>query len=168
MTYFYISLVTYICYCIIKYREGLYYLKKDKFDTKKYLKGIKDNSKKIFLNLEALALILIIVSIHFDIKVIGICTVITYMILFLYKLKKDNKQIKTDKKITTRFIVILIIYLLINVWFILDYISYHSEGLHFENSPLYYIILVLLGYLSCFVVLLANAFSKPLDKKKKK
>lgn len=164
MLYFYISLLTYLCFCIIKYREGIYYLKKDKYDSKKFLNRIISDRKKIFLNLEILSLVLIIVCFNFDSKVIGICVSFVYMILFLYKLKTNNKVIKKDKKIIPRVVFITFIYLLLNVWFIIDYMSYHRSGVYFDNSALYYIILVLVTYLSYFVIYLSNVFSNIIKK----
>ncbi|MBR2833186.1 MAG: hypothetical protein IKE75_01975 [Bacilli bacterium] len=158
MLYFYISLLTYACFCIFKYKEGLFYLKKDKYDSKKFLSRIKSH-KSLFLNLEIISLVLIIVCFNFDSKIIGICFTVLYMFLSLYKIKNNN-VIKKDKKNMYRVIFIILFYVLLNVWFVLDYVSYHGKGLHFDNSPLYYIVLVLFGYLSYFVIYISNVICK--------
>ncbi len=164
MIYFYVSLITYFCYCIIKYKEGIYYLEKDKYDSKKYGQRIVKNAKDIFMTPELLIIILIIIAVNFDIKVLEISTIIVYMILFLYKLK-SNKKLKITKKAKTRICLISGIYVILNIWFCLDYISYHGPGLIFDNNPLYYIILYTITYLSYPVIYIANKILKPIDKK---
>lgn len=160
MIYFYISIITYLCYCIIKYRESLYYLAKDKYDNKKYIKRIIKDYKTIFVTPELLSLGLILLSLFNNIKVLEICMLITYTVLFLYKLKTNNKKIKKEKRLIIRSIIILIIYLLLNSWFYID------NKFNYDNniSSLYYIILIIITYLSYFVVYIANIITKPLDK----
>lgn len=162
MLYFYISLLTYTCFCIIKYREGLYYLKKCKYNSKKFLS--KAVSKEVLLNFELLSFVMIIVCFNFNSKVIGICMCLVYMFMFLYKLKTSNKVMKWDKKLKCRSLFVCLFYLILNVWFILDYLSYHGVGLYFDNSALYYIVLVLVGYLSYFVLFVSNVLSNLLKK----
>lgn len=162
MLYFYISLLTYACYCIFKYKEGLFYLKKDKYDSKKFLNRIKSD-KNIFLGLDIISLILIVVCLHFNSKIIGICFTVLYTFLSLYKIRNNN-DVKKDKKIKYRIIFIILFYILLNVWFVFDYISYHGTGLYFDNSPLYYIVLVIIGYLSYFVIYISNVICKILKR----
>ncbi|MBR3198421.1 MAG: hypothetical protein IKG27_00215 [Bacilli bacterium] len=164
MIFFYISLLTYVCYCAIKYRESIHHLEKVKYDSKKYLKYIKENSKSIFINPELIITILIIIAFYFNIKVIGISTLIVYTLLFLYKLKTDNKKLKMTKQTKTRIISIIIIYLILNIWFCFDYNSYHSASIIFDNTPLYYIILYIITYLSYIVTYAINIIVKPIDK----
>ncbi len=164
MIYFYVSLMTYMCYCIIKYRESLYYLEKSKYDNKKYGQIISKNISKILINPELLFIILIIIAFNLDIKVLEISTIITYMILFIYKLKTNNKDLKITKQTTIRVIGILTIYLLLNIWFCIDYNHYHSAEIIFDNTPLYYIILYIVTYLSYFIVYIINMLLKPIDK----
>ncbi len=164
MIYFYVSLSTYICFCIIKYRESLHYLQKDKYDTKKYGNRISKDFKNIFITPELLSLVLIIVSLNFNIKVLGICTIIIYMLLFLYKLKNKNKDLKIDKKIKLRIVITLLIYVILNIWFCIDYKLRHGAGIIFDNTALYYIILIIVTYLSYIVIYIVNLIGKPVDK----
>ena len=86
------------------------------------------------------------------------------MILSLIKLKEKNK-IKINKKTIIRIIPILIIFTLLNIWFIIDYKSYHNaKSLIFENSTLYYIILYIFTYISYIITLIINILVKPIDK----
>lgn len=137
---------------------------KDKYDTREYAARIKKNYKSIFINAELFSFLLIIVALNFNVKILGICTIIVYMLLFLYKLKTNNKTLKIDKRIRIRIIGILFIYLTINIWFYMDYNSYHSAAIIFDNTPFYYIILITITYLSYFIVYLVNIISKPIDK----
>ena len=145
MIYFYVSLVTYACFCLIKFRESLYYLMKDKYEIKKYGKRIYENINNIFINPELISFVLIIIALACNVKTIGICTVITYTILFLYKLKTNNQKYKINKKLTLRIIVILLIYLLINIWFCIDYKTNHDAEIIFDNTALYYIVLIIMA-----------------------
>lgn len=162
MVYFYIYLATYLCYCIIKYREGLYYLKKQKYNSKKYLEYIKENKTSLFLNPEIISFLLIIVAIHLDEMYLGICTIVLYMILFLYKLKKQNKKLKIDKKIKSRSSIIIIIYSLVNMVFCLD--CYINKT---HNYIIYLAVLIMMTYLSYFVIYISNIIMLPFEKNKK-
>lgn len=163
MIFFYISLSTYICFSIIKYKQALNILQKNKYNIKNYGKWIFKNYKQVFLNKELLSILLIIVSLNFNIKIIGICTVIFYTLMFLLDFKKVNK-LKIDNQIIYRIITIVLIYLALNIWFILDYISYHNADIIFDNTAFYYIILFVVSYFSYFILWIANVLAKPFDK----
>lgn len=161
MIYFYISLLTYYVYSFLKYKESFKLLQKSNYDSKKYLKKL---DKKIFLNIEIIIIILIVISINLDLKSIEISTIIVYMILSLIKLKEKN-QLKIEKKAIIRSVALLIIYTLLNIWFILDYKSYHdTKGLILDNSAIYYIILYIFTYTSYIITLIINIIIKPIDK----
>ena len=161
MIFFYTSLLTYFIYTAYKYIESLEILQETKYDTKKYLKKI---TKKNFINKEMIIIILIITALNLDLKSIEIATIITYTILSFLKIK-EKLNLKIEKQIITRIIIEVLIFALLNIWFIIDYKSYHQlKGLIFENSSLYYIILYLYTYLSCFITLIVNIISKPFDK----
>ncbi|MDD6323276.1 MAG: hypothetical protein PUA73_01550 [Bacilli bacterium] len=163
MIYFYISLSTYICFNILKYKETLKDLKENNYNIKKYTKYIVTNLKKLFLTPEILSLIIIVLAFKTNLKVIGVSTVTIYTILFLLNYKKKNK-LKLDSKIITRIILIIVMYISLNIYFIKDYMSYHYADIIFDNTPFYYIILVCISYLSPVVVELINIISKPIDK----
>lgn len=160
MIYFYVSLATYFCFCIIKYREGLYYLQKEKYNPKNYLNYLKENKRKLFLNIELLAFLLIIVAIHLEQMYLGICTVILYTILFFYKLKKQNKKLKIDKKIKSRISIIIIIYSLVNSVFCLDYYLNNI----YDNYIIYLTILIFMTYISYYIVYLSNILTLKFEK----
>lgn len=163
MIFFYISLSTYICFNIIKFKKSLFYLQKNKYSIKDYGKWIFNNYKETLLNKELLAIILIIICFKFNLKVIGVSTVVFYMIIFLLDFKKKNK-LKINKQMISRIIILALIFIGLNIWFILDYISYHYADIIFDNTALYYIILIAVSYFSYFVVWIANLIAKPFDK----
>lgn len=161
MIFFYVSLITYIIYTALKYQDALILLQKTKYNTEKYKKSL---NKKLFINKELIIIPLIIIAINLDLKTIEISTIVAYMILSIIKLKEKNK-LKIEKKLITRVIPILIIFILLNIWFILDYKSYHNvKGLIFDNSAMYYILLYLFTYISYIITLIINIIVKPIDK----
>lgn len=168
MIFFYISLITYLSYNILKYRSLLISLDEENYNTIKYNKRILKDKKKLLIGPELfLALIIIILCITFNIKVIEISMILAYMILFLYALKNKKGKIKFNRKNKIIIIFLLIIYILLNIWFILDYASYHDpNNFIFENSPLYYIILIVMSYLSPYIILVVNLLTKKLSTKK--
>ena len=174
MIFFYISLITYISYNILKYRSLLISLDEENYNSVKYNKRILKDKKRLLLGPELfLALILIILCITFNIKVIEICLIIAYMILFLYALKTKKGKFKLTKNKKIIIAILLVIYILLNIWFILDYASYHDpNNFIFENSPLYYIILIIMSYLSPYIILIVNflikVFKNIFTKKNKK
>ena len=163
MIFFYISLSTYICFNIIKYKKSLYALQKNKYGIKSYGKWIFQNYKQVFLNKEILAILLLIITFNFDLKVIGISTVIFYTFMFLFDYKNKVK-IKMNKQMISRIIVISLMFIGLNIWFIVDYLSYHYADIIFDNTALYYIILIFVSYFSYFAVWLANLIAKQFDK----
>ena len=163
MIFFYISLSTYICFNIIKYKKSLFSLQQNKYKIKDYGKWIFQNYKEVFINKELLAIILLIITFNFDLKVIGVSTVIFYTIMFLLDYKKKIK-LKINKQMISRILIIIILFIGLNIWFILDYMSYHYADIIFDNTPFYYIILILVSYFSYFIVWLANVIASPFDK----
>lgn len=164
MIFFYISLSTYICFNIIKYKNTLYTLQKNKYDIKKYGQWIFKNYNQTFLNKELLSIILIIITFNFNLKIIGVSTVIFYTIMFLLDYKKKVK-LKIDKPMINKIVLLILVFIGLNIWFILDYISYHYADIIFDNTAFYYIVLVLFSYFSYLVVWLINLITKPFDKK---
>ena len=161
MIYFYVSLLTYFVYTFLKYKDSFILLQKSNYNSKKYIKILNKNN---FINKELIIIVLIIISLNLDLKSIEISTIIVYMILSLSKLK-EKKKIKINKKIVLRTMSILIIFTLLNIWFIIDYKSYHNaKSLIFENSTLYYIILYIFTYTSYIITLITNILVKPIDK----
>ena len=162
MIYFYLSLLTYFFYSIIKYKNALILLKEKKYNTKEYLKEIK--KRKYYINKETIIILLIIIAVNLDLKTIEITTILIYMLLSLQSLN-NQKKLLLDNKIKTRIIILLITFIVLNIWFILDYKSYHpKKGIIFDNSPLYYIVLYLYTYISHYITLIINIISKPIDK----
>lgn len=162
MIFFYISLTTYICFTFKKYKASLIQLAKEKYNVKDFGKWIIKNKKEVFLTPELFLVALIIITLKANLKVIGICTVIAYTILYILNLKK--KELKFNSKIITRIVILALIFIALNIWFNIDYNLTHDQGFYVENTPLYYIILIIMSYLSYFVTYIANIIAKPIDK----
>lgn len=161
MIFFYISLITYYIYTFLKYKSSLILLQKSNYNSKKYKKQL---NKNLFINKELIVIVLIIIAINFDLKTIEIATIIIYTFLSFLKIK-ENKKVKLEKKIIIRIIPQLILFILLNIWFILDYKTHHNpKGIIFDNSALYYIILYIYTYISYLLTLIINILVKPIDK----
>lgn len=165
MIFFYISLSTYICFNIIKFKKALVNLQKCKYGIKKYGDWIFKNYTETFINKELLALILLVISLNFNIKILGVATVIFYTLMFLLEYKKKTK-LKINRQITLRIIITILIFLGVNIWFIVDYISYHYADIIFDNTAFYYIVLILMSYFAYIIVFITNIIAKPFDKLK--
>lgn len=163
MIFFYISLSTYICFNIIKYKKSLSDLQKNKYDIKKYGSWIFKNYKQTFLTPELLAILLLVIVFNFNLKVIGVSTVVFYTLMFLINYKKKTK-LKINKQTISRIIAIILIFIGLNIWFIIDYMSYHYADIIFDNTPFYYIILIFMSYFSYLIVWLANLIVRPFDR----
>ncbi len=164
MIFFFISLSTYFCFLVLKYRKILLELNKQKFDLKKNGTYIIKHAKEIFLTSELFGFILLIVVFNVDAKVMGICTVIFYTLMFLYELKNKKDKLKINKKIIVTAVTILIIYLLVSLGFCLDYYNLQNDFLIFDHTWLYYIIVILMAELAYFIGLGAAFISSPIRK----
>lgn len=163
MIFFFISLSTYFCYLILKYRQGLMALENEKYDLKKYSKWIIKNGKENFLTLELLAIILIIIAFNFDAKVMGVSMVIFYTFTYLFTLRKQEGKFKFKAPNVRISIISIIIYALILGLFCLDYQYLQSGDLLFDHSKFYYIAVILLGYIAYFIILLSAFIDKPIE-----
>lgn len=160
MIFFFISLSTYLCYLILKYQKGLALFKREKYVVKDYGKYLLKHPKEIFLTPEVLALIVIALAINTDAKIAGISMVVFYMIMFLYELKIFDKKVKLDINMIRILTIVLLIYIGLSIWFVVDYNALQSGFLIFDHRWIYYIIVIILGYFSYFVILLGGLFNR--------
>ncbi len=156
MIFFFISLSTYFCYLILKSFDTLELLQKEKFNVAKSFKLIKQNSKKVFLTPEILGTLLIILAFNVDAKAMGICMVVFYMFMFLYKIKDYNGKLIFDKNVITTGIITLIIYILVITLCVWNNNIVSTEFLLVDNRWIYYIIMVIMIYLNSFIVLISS------------
>lgn len=161
MIFFYASLITYYIYTFLKYKSTYAQLQKSKYDTKKYIKQL---NKKTFINKELIIIPLIIIALNLDLKTIEVSTVIAYTLLAFIKIKEKSK-VKLEKKFIVRLIPLIIILILLNIWIIIDYMNHHNtEGIIFDSSSIYYIVLYTFTYISYLLILIINLIVKPIDK----
>lgn len=156
MIFFFISLSTYFCYLVLKSFNTLELLQKEKFNVTKSFNWIKENYKKIFLTSELLVIILIVISFNADAKVIGICMVVFYMFMFLYKLKGYIKQLKFDGNVIRTGIITFIIYILVSIIFVWDNNTASSDFIMVDNREIYYVVMVLMIYFNSLIVLVSS------------
>lgn len=169
MIFFYISLSTYLCYQVLKYKKGIILLNEAKGSLKKYSKSLIKNKKELFFTPELLVIILIIVAVNANAKITGICFVIFYMLMFLYMFRKKEK-LTLNKSNISLIVILLILFLLISVLFYFNNETLNSGFLIFDATWIYYIVFIILSYFSYIVLLIAAIINKPFElifKKKK-
>ncbi len=160
MIFFFISLSTYFCYLILKSQKTLKVLEKEKFKIGRSFKEITKNFKKVFLTPELLGIVLIIIAFNMNAKIMGICMVIFYTAMFLYEFRGYKRTIKFNSDVIVTSVIVLMIYVLLGICFTLDYNSVQDDFFIYDNSWLYYIIMILLSYFNCFVVLISGLINK--------
>ncbi|MCI9110676.1 MAG: hypothetical protein HFH47_02545 [Bacilli bacterium] len=156
MIFFFIALSTYFCYLILKTIQNLELLQKQKFDISKCFKWTKEHLKKILLTSDILAIILIALALNIDAKAMGICMIVFYMFMFLYRLKDDGKKIKFNSNMIRTGIITLIIYILILIGCVWNYNSVSSEFIMVDNRWIYFIVMIVAIYINYFIVLLSG------------
>ena len=168
MIFFYISLVTYFCFLILKGRNGIILLNNSKGDLKKYGTSIFKNAKELFLTPELLAIILVTIATNANEKITGICFVIFYMLLFLYFLRKSKKSFKLKKGNISLIVILTVLIVLANVLFYMHYTFFHDDFLIFDTEWIYYIVLIIISYLFYFIIWLGELINKPIELIKQK
>lgn len=162
MLSFYISLFSYILYVGTKYRNSLYMLQQNSYNTSnRYIKWITKNLKKVFISYDYLYFLLIPFYFIIDIKYFYLTITIFYLVLFHLERKKvKNIHVKKPFVVTSRIkrliFTISVIYLLFGIIIALNF--------NLQSILIYYFVFVLLSYLSYFVVLIANIINKPIEK----
>ncbi len=164
MIFFYISLITYFCVLILKSRNIIILLNNSKGKLKTYYHNIIKNKKKLFLTPEILGLVLIIIALNANEKIMGICFVIFYTLLFLYFLKDVKNKFKLKKGNGLLITILIIFFVVINILFVVHYIITHAGFFWFNTTWIYYIVLIIFAYLLPFIILLCQAINKGLVK----
>ena len=159
MIFFFISLSTYLCYLILKYQRQLGEFQDCKCDMKQYGSHIVKNPRETFVTPEILGLVIIVMAVFADAKIVGICMVGFYTLLFLAELR-NFKKVKLNSDSTKTIMFIVILYFLLFLGFGLC--SYYV----FDSVWLYYTIVIGLSYLSPLVILLLGRLGTLVSSKK--
>ena len=116
---YYLSYIILICFNIIKNKKALHVLQQNLYNTNnRYIKWLNKNKKKIFLNLELLAFLLIILSFLLKKHIVFIIiSLIIYILEGLYlcvlnKLDKVKINLVVTKRLIRLIVTLSIIYLL--------------------------------------------------------
>lgn len=166
MIYFFISLVTFFCFQILKSRKALITIEENKYDVKKYKNWLFQREN--FATLEIAAILIVIICIFHGDKVAGISAVVFYMILSLLEIREVDKKFKFNKNNIKIIIPTIIIYLIFFGIIITDYMIVKDEVISFNHTTIYYLITVVIGYLSYLIILLSLYLSNIGKKKAKK
>lgn len=154
--FFFISLVTYICYIGFKCSNGLIELKTLNYNSKKYFDYIKKNAKKLFITPELLFILFLIIAANANEKITGISMIIIYMFLSLYLILTKKKKLTIGKTIIPIVICIVILYLLLFCFIAYDYYITHSSFLIYDYRFIYYFLVILMGYFVYYIILISN------------
>jgi UDP-N-acetylmuramoyl-tripeptide--D-alanyl-D-alanine ligase len=152
---FYLSLISYYLYLILKSKRSIHMLQQNSYDnSNRYIKWIKNNISKSFF-ITDLIFILFIVFSYLDINISYLLFFLIYLILILlYKAKNKDEQVKKPLVITARvkrIIFTLGLLYIIPILFNMDiYIIYVLMGL--------------LMFLNFIIVYLVNIINIPIEK----
>ena len=153
------SLIVSFSYYFIKNTKALHMLQQNWYnDGNRYIKWIKNNPKKVFIDLDML-FILFVVFVFID-KNLSMILFSLFSAVCLSNFLKKKEQVKKPLAITKRvkrlMITLSIIYLIPTLIMVINY----KENL----LPYYYLILGLITYLNYFVVLISNIINIPIEK----
>ena len=159
---FYVSLLTYFLYVLIRYRNGLYMLQQNSYNvSNRYIKWIGKNVKKVFVSWDFLYVLVIPFYFILDINFFYLINIMFFLFLFYLEGSKIKRmQVKKPFVVTSRIkrlvLTIFVIYLFLSlvIWF-----NYNQNDIVF-----YYLIYLFLSYMSSFVVFIANIINKPIEK----
>ena len=159
---FYVSLLTYFLYVLIRYRNGLYMLQQNSYNvSNRYIKWIGKNVKKVFVSWDFLYVLVIPFYFILDINFFYLINIMFFLFLFYLEGSKiKGMQVKKPFVVTSRIkrlvLTIFVIYLFLSlvIWF-----NYNQNDIVF-----YYLIYLFLSYMSYFVVFIANIINKPIEK----
>ena len=163
MIFFYVSLTTFICFLVLKYRKGIMLLNSVNNNLGKYTKKLLKEKKNLFLTPELLSIILIIVAVNTDAKITGICFVVFYTFMFLYFLKNYEGKFKFTKRNISLITILIILFLFINFLFYMNYLSFKDGFLVFDTFWMYYITLVFISYFSYIFIVFAEFINRPIE-----
>ncbi len=160
-TIFLASLVVYSIYLYSKLTTNFHALQQNRYNRgNKYLKWVKNNINKNYLNIELL-IVFIPILIFIDYKYAAMLFNSLYFIIAIFSITKNNrKATKIPLKYTSRIIRLYLTFTIIYVVLIsLMMINFNSDYL-----IVYYIILALFSYFNNLVMLFGNLINVPIEK----
>ena len=161
MSWFLLSLIPFMCYGIIKTKKILHILQQNWYnDGNRYLKWIKNNYRKVFINFDGLFLVFLL-GLAITYKFSLVLFIIFYVIAFvLLNQKLKSEQVKKPLVVTARvrrlIVTALIIYI---IPIIIMCLTFNEEHLW-----IYYLDLGLVMYLQYIYIYLVNILNKPIEK----
>lgn len=161
MSWYLVSLIIFFFYGILKTKKVLHILQQNWYnDGNRYLKWIKNNPKKVFINFDILFIVFLL-GLIIPYKYTLILFVLFYMIAFIVLEKKHKKeQVKKPLVFTSRvkrlILTTLVVYGLVITTMCLTF----NE----KSIWLYYLILGLMMYLEYFIMYIVNIINKPIEK----
>lgn len=160
-TIFLASLVVYTIHLYSKLTSNLHALQQNRYNRgNKYLKWVKDNIDKNYLNAELL-IVLIPLFVFLDNKYIAILFNSLYFIIAMIRSIKNNKKVtKIPLKYTSRIIRMYITFTII----FLALVTLITINFNNDYLVAYYIIFALFSYFNNLVMVLINIINAPIEK----
>lgn len=160
-TIFLASLVVYTIYLYNKLTNNLHAFQQNRYNRgNKYIKWVKDNINKNYLNIELL-IITIPLLIFLDYKYAAMVFNCLYFIIAMVIIVKNNKKVtKIPLKYTSRIIRLYLTFTIVYGLLIsLMFLTFNSDYL-----IAYYIILALFSYFNNLIMVFINILNIPLEK----
>ena len=160
---FVLSICIILLFCLYKSKKAMHMLQQNYYDeSNRYLFWILKNPKKVFLNSDLLFLTFII-FILFKINgnfvsgyAVGLYVVIFISYLRKIKLEQSKKPLVVTSRIKRLFTTESILYIIVIIFMLLWYNS--------NLVAIYYLIIGGMGYLSYFIIWLANKINIPVER----
>lgn len=156
---FIISVLPILVYIYFKTKKSFHMLQQNWYnDGNRYLKWIKKNIKKIFLNIELLFILFLIFKwlnpVFSMIIVVLFYTILS--LIYLSKKEQTKKPLVFTARVKRLSVTTFVIYLIPIIIFIFSF----NENIVY----IYYLIIGILVYLNYYIVFIANIINKPIEK----
>ena len=161
MLLFFLSLLSYLLYLLLKYRKSFYMLQQNSYNvSNRYTKWMLKNYNKTFVSEDLLGVFVYLIYFCIPINFFYILIFCFYLFLFYLELKKIKKEQQKKKFVITSrikrlFFTLILIILLFTCYVIINF--------NLTNVIYYYIGYALLAYLSYIVVFIVNILNKPVE-----
>jgi UDP-N-acetylmuramoyl-tripeptide--D-alanyl-D-alanine ligase len=159
---FLLSLLSLAIFLMLRTVKSFHMLQQNLYnDDNRYLKWIKNNLKKVFVEIDLLIVMFILLLMFVNEEyVMYLFSLFYFLIIYLYYKKNKKEQSKKPlvftKRIKRLFITTMILYIFLTLLIVINYIP---------NRLLYYYFAIgILVYLNYFMVFLANVINKPVEK----
>lgn len=154
---FFVSLLPLLLYIPFKTKQAFSALQQNQYDyNHKYLRWIIKNPKKVFLNVDILAIFFPLLYTLIPSNILAIVFFLFYVLAILFYKMQPKEQLIKDKRVKTLTIVTILLY------------TVELIGIHFSYIPYlvgyYYLFIGAIIYFNYFIVMIVNIINSPIQK----